>query len=104
MSAIKPFPAMVFAGAGLALGMASRRSTEALFSEVKAGDLTMLTFPSLAILGVALLAALRPVTHAVESNRHRCCVASRRFFSAVDRSLREACYVALVANRECASR
>jgi ABC-type antimicrobial peptide transport system permease subunit len=58
---------MVFLGAvaGLALGMVSVRYTEALFFQVKATDLTMLAFPSLAILGVALLAALRPVLHAV---------------------------------------
>jgi predicted permease len=58
---------MVFVGAaaGLALGMVSVRYTEALFFQVKATDLTMLAFPSLAILGVALLAALRPVMHAV---------------------------------------
>jgi predicted permease len=53
------------AAAGLALGMVSVRYTEALFFQVKATDLTMLAFPSLAILGVALLAALRPVMQAV---------------------------------------
>jgi predicted permease len=58
---------MVFLGAvaGLALGMMSLRYTEALFFQVKATDLTMLAFPSLAILSVALLAAVRPVMHAV---------------------------------------
>jgi predicted permease len=59
--------AMVVVGAvgGLALGMISARYVEALFFHVKATDLTMLAFPSLAILGVALLAALRPALHAV---------------------------------------
>src|ERR1700722_138447 len=58
---------MVFVGAaaGLALGMGAVRYTEALLFQVKATDLTMLAFPSLAILGVALLAALRPVIDAV---------------------------------------
>src|SRR5580704_4094763 len=56
---------LVGAAAGLALGMVSVRYTEALFFQVKATDLTMLAFPSLAILGVALLAALRPVMRAV---------------------------------------
>jgi predicted permease len=59
--------AMVVVGAvgGLALGMISARYVEALFFQVKATDLTMLAFPSLAILGVAVLAALRPALHAV---------------------------------------
>jgi predicted permease len=59
--------AMVVVGAvgGLALGMISARYVEALFFQVKATDLTMLAFPSLAIVGVALLAALRPALHAV---------------------------------------
>jgi ABC-type lipoprotein release transport system permease subunit len=58
---------LVFLGAvaGLALGMVLVRYTEALFFQVRATDLTMLAFPSLAILGVALLAALRPVMRAV---------------------------------------
>jgi ABC-type antimicrobial peptide transport system permease subunit len=58
---------MVFLGAvaGLALGVASARYMQALFFQVKASDLGLLAFPSLAILGVALLAALRPVLHAV---------------------------------------
>jgi predicted permease len=58
---------MVLLGAvaGLALGMVSVRYTEALFFQVQATDLTMLAFPSLSILGVALLAALRPVMYAV---------------------------------------
>jgi ABC-type lipoprotein release transport system permease subunit len=43
----------------------SLRYTEALLFQVKASDLTMLAFPSLAVLGVALLAAVRPVMHAV---------------------------------------
>jgi predicted permease len=59
--------AMVLCGAaaGLGLGMVSARYVEALFFQVKATDLTMLGFPLLAILGVALLAALRPALHAV---------------------------------------
>jgi putative ABC transport system permease protein len=56
---------LVGATAGLALGFASVRYAEALFFHVKATDFTMLAFPSLAILGVALLAALRPALQAV---------------------------------------
>jgi ABC-type antimicrobial peptide transport system permease subunit len=56
---------LVGAVAGVALGMASVRYIEAFFFQVKATDLTVLAFPSLAILVVALLAALRPVMHAV---------------------------------------
>jgi predicted lysophospholipase L1 biosynthesis ABC-type transport system permease subunit len=56
---------LVGAAVGLGLGIVSVRYIEALFFEVKATDLTMLAFPTLAILGVALVAALRPVLHAV---------------------------------------
>jgi predicted permease len=56
---------LVGAAVGLGLGIVSVRYIEALFFEVKATDLTMLAFPTLAILGVALVAALRPVMHAV---------------------------------------
>jgi putative ABC transport system permease protein len=59
--------AMVLVGAvaGIALGMVSVRYVESLFYQVKATDLQMLALPSLAILGGALLAALRPVVQAV---------------------------------------
>jgi putative ABC transport system permease protein len=59
--------AMVMAGAvaGLALGMVSVRYIESLFYQVKATDVGMLAFPSLAILGAALLAAAVPVIGAV---------------------------------------
>jgi ABC-type antimicrobial peptide transport system permease subunit len=59
--------AMVMAGAlaGLVLGMVSARYIESLFYQVKATDLGMLAFPSLAILGAALLAAVVPVIRAV---------------------------------------
>lgn len=58
---------MVLAGAlvGLALGMASARSIEALLYQVKATDLAMLALPSFTILAAALLAALPAVVHAV---------------------------------------
>ena len=56
---------VIGAVAGLALGMASARYIEALFYEVHANDLTMLATPSLIILAVALLAALRPIVHAL---------------------------------------
>ena len=61
---------MVVAGAfaGLALGLASVRSIEALFYQVKATDLTMLAFPSLAILAAALLASLPAVLRAVRTD------------------------------------
>jgi ABC-type lipoprotein release transport system permease subunit len=59
--------AVVMAGAlaGLVLGMVSARYIESLFYQVKATDLGMLAFPSLAILGAALLAAVVPVIRAV---------------------------------------
>jgi predicted permease len=53
------------AAAGLALGMASVRFIASLFYQVKATDLPMLVFPSLALLAVALLAALPAVIRAV---------------------------------------
>lgn len=60
--------AMVFLGAavGVALGMISVRSIQALFYQVKATDLQILALPAAAILAGALLAALRPVMHAVK--------------------------------------
>lgn len=59
--------AMVLVGAavGVALGLVSVRSIESLFYQVSATDLEILALPSLAILAGALLAALRPVIHAV---------------------------------------
>jgi len=59
--------AMVLAGAvaGLAIGMASVRSIEALLYQVKATDLGMLAIPSAAVVVVALIAALAPVMRAV---------------------------------------
>jgi len=61
---------MVLAGAlaGLALGMASARYIEALLFQVKPTDPAMLALPSLAILAAALLAALPPVIHAVQTD------------------------------------
>jgi predicted permease len=59
--------AMVMTGAltGLALGMMSVRYIESLFYQVKATDVSVLAFPSLAILGAALLAAVVPVLRAM---------------------------------------
>jgi predicted permease len=59
--------AMVLVGAvaGVGMGMLSVRYVESLFYQVRATDLQMLAFPSLAILVGALLAALRPVMQAV---------------------------------------
>jgi predicted permease len=59
--------AMVLVGAlvGIGLGMLSVRYVESLFYQVKATDLQMLAFPTLAILAGAFLAALRPVMQAV---------------------------------------
>ena len=56
----------VLAGAvaGLALGMASARFMASLFYQVKATDLPVLVFPSLALFAVALLAALPAVIRA----------------------------------------
>jgi putative ABC transport system permease protein len=51
--------------AGLGLGMASARLIESLFYQVRATDLAMLAFPSLALLSVALLAALPAAIRAV---------------------------------------
>jgi len=51
--------------AGVSLGMMSVRLIESLFYQVKATDLQMLAIPALAILAGALLAALRPILHAV---------------------------------------
>ena len=51
--------------AGVALGMISVRLIESLFYQVKATDLQMLAIPALTILAGALLAALRPILHAV---------------------------------------
>jgi predicted permease len=58
---------MVIAGAlaGLALGMASAPYIDSLLYQVKATDLGVLALPSLAIVGVALLAALPAVIRAV---------------------------------------
>jgi len=61
---------MVLAGAfaGLMLGMVSVRYIEQLFYQVKATDLPMLAFPSLAVLAAALLAALPAVVNAVRTD------------------------------------
>jgi putative ABC transport system permease protein len=60
------FTMVVLGGAaGLGLGMASARFIESLFYQVKATDLPMLAFPSLAVVAVALLAALPAVIRAV---------------------------------------
>ena len=59
---------LVGAVAGLALGMVSVRYVAPLFYEAKATDIAMLAFPSLAVLAVAILAALRPIMHAVRIN------------------------------------
>lgn len=56
---------MVGAVAGWAMGMVSIRYIESLFYQVKATDAGMLAFPSLAILGAALSAAVVPVIRAV---------------------------------------
>jgi predicted permease len=59
--------AMIAVGAvaGVALGMISERYLESLFYQVKPTDVAMLAFPSVSILGVALLAAMIPVIRAV---------------------------------------
>jgi ABC-type antimicrobial peptide transport system permease subunit len=54
--------------AGLGLGMASARFIASLFYQVKATDLPMLVFPSLALFAVALLAALPAVIRAVRTD------------------------------------
>jgi hypothetical protein len=51
--------------AGLALGMSSIRYVETLFCQVKATDLPMLGFPSVAIVAAAMLASLPAVIQAV---------------------------------------
>jgi predicted permease len=56
---------VVGAAAGLGIGMASVRSIETLFFQVKASDLTMLMVPGIVILGAAFLAAIPAVIHAV---------------------------------------
>jgi putative ABC transport system permease protein len=53
------------AAAGLGLGLASARFIQSLFYQVKATDLAILAFPSLALFAVALLAALPAVVRAV---------------------------------------
>jgi predicted permease len=59
--------AMVIAGVagGLALGMASARTIETLLYQVKATDFGVLMLPALMVFGVACLAALPAVIHAV---------------------------------------
>jgi ABC-type antimicrobial peptide transport system permease subunit len=59
--------AMVTLGAvvGVALGMISVRYLQSLFYQAKPTDVAMLAFPSLSILGTALLAAVIPVIRAV---------------------------------------
>ena len=59
---------MIFLGAvaGLGLGIMLARYLEALLYQVKATDLAILGFPSLALLGVALLAALAPAIRATQ--------------------------------------
>jgi len=51
--------------AGFGLGLMSVRLIESLFYQVKATDPQILAFPCLAIVAGALLAALRPILHAV---------------------------------------
>ena len=53
------------AAAGFGLGLASARFIQSLFYQVKATDLAILAFPSLALFAVALLAALPAVVRAV---------------------------------------
>jgi putative ABC transport system permease protein len=59
--------AMVAVGAvaGVALGMISERYLESLFCQAKPTDVAKLAFPSLSILGAALLAAVIPVIRVV---------------------------------------
>jgi ABC-type antimicrobial peptide transport system permease subunit len=59
---------VVGALAGLALGMGLVRYIEALFYQVKVTDVGGLVLPSLAILGVTLLASLPPVINAVRTD------------------------------------
>jgi predicted lysophospholipase L1 biosynthesis ABC-type transport system permease subunit len=56
------------AAAGVALGLLFVQFIESLFYQVKATDLQMLALPSLAIFVGALLAALRPIIHAVRTD------------------------------------
>ena len=56
---------IVGAIAGLVLGAASIRYIESLLYDVKATDATMLAFPCLTIVAIALLAAIPPVIRAV---------------------------------------
>ena len=53
------------AASGIVLGMISARYIASLLYEVKPGDLAMFAFPSLAILGVTVLAALPAIVRAV---------------------------------------
>jgi putative ABC transport system permease protein len=53
------------AAAGLGLGMASVRTIETLFFQVKASDTGMVMVPALTVLAAALLASLPVVIHAV---------------------------------------
>jgi predicted lysophospholipase L1 biosynthesis ABC-type transport system permease subunit len=59
---------LVGALAGLALGMILARYIEALFYQVKATDLAMLAFPTLAILAAALLASFPAVLRAIRTD------------------------------------
>jgi putative ABC transport system permease protein len=63
---VEVFGAVIFgAAAGLALGAASVGYVESLFYGVKSTDAAMLSVPAFTILAVALIAALRPVIHAL---------------------------------------
>ncbi|QOY89953.1 ADOP family duplicated permease [Paludibaculum fermentans] len=61
----------VGATAGLALGVASVGSLESLFYQVKATDLPVLAFPSIALLAAALLASMPAVVRAVRTDPAR---------------------------------
>jgi predicted permease len=56
---------LVGAAAGIALGVASVRSIESLFYQVKPTDLPMLTIPSLTILAAASIAAVPAIIRAI---------------------------------------
>lgn len=60
------YTVLLGAVAGLGIGMAVARYIEALLFQVKATELSMLAFPSLTLLLVALAAALSPVIRAVQ--------------------------------------
>ena len=62
--------AMILVGAvaGLAAGLASVRTIEALFYQVKATAAATIAIPAVAILAAAVLAALPPVIHAVRTD------------------------------------